>query len=151
MISFVFIGGIWVGHAGLTKLMRDADAISYGINLLMLLLVSTLPFSTALMVTHLEGPDVTPAVLIYGVNLLLASGTLSMLMFHLASERSLVADTVDDEELEQKVRHRWVAIGLNIVALAVAIVLPLAAVGLYLLATVVGLVLPLFRYRRRRS
>ena len=56
-----------------------------------------------------------------------------------------------DAELEQRVRQRWVAIGLNIVALAVAIVVPLAAVGLYLLATVLGLVLPLLRYRRRRS
>ena len=27
VISFVFVGAIWVAHAGMTKLMREADAI----------------------------------------------------------------------------------------------------------------------------
>jgi uncharacterized membrane protein len=150
LISFVFIGGIWVAHAGMTKLMREADAAAYGIDLLMLLFVGVLPFSTNLMVTHLQGPDVTAAVVIYGVNLLLASGTLSLLMFYIASERSLVHDHVDDEILEAKVRQRWGMIAVNIVAIAVAIAVPLAAVGLYLVTTVVGLALPLIRVRRRR-
>jgi uncharacterized membrane protein len=132
-------------------LMREADNISYGINLLMLLFVGVLPFSTNLMVTHLKGPDVSAAVIIYGVNLLLASGTLSLLMFYIASERSLVLDHVADETLEAKVRQRWAAIVLNIVAIGIALVLPLVAVGLYLVATLVGLVLPFVRLRRRRS
>ena len=107
LISFVFIGGIWVSHAGMTKLMREADGVAYGIDLLMLLFVAVLPFSTNLMVTHLEGPDVTVAVVIYGLNLLVASATLSLLMFYIASERSLVNATVADDELEAKVRRRW--------------------------------------------
>jgi uncharacterized membrane protein len=149
LISFVFIGGIWVAHAGMTKLMRDADGLAYAINLLMLLLVGVLPFSTNLMVTHLSGPDVGPVVLIYGVNLLLASLMLSLLMFYVASERSLVLDTVADETLEARVRQRWTTIGLTLAALAVAVVLPRAAVGLFLIVTLVGLVLPLIRLRRR--
>ena len=39
---------------------------------------------------------------------------------------------------------------LNIVAIAIALVLPLVAVGLYLVITLVGLVLPFLRLRRRR-
>ena len=97
----------------------------------MLLFVALLPFSTALMVTHLSGPDINAAVLIYGINLLLASLMLSLLMFDIVSERSLVLDKVADETLEAKVRHRWTVIAVNIVGIAVAIVLPLAAVGLY--------------------
>ena len=69
----MFIGGIWVSHAGMTKLMRHADTLAYGIDLLMLLFVGVLPFSTNLLVTHLSGPDVEAAVIIYGVNVLLAS------------------------------------------------------------------------------
>jgi uncharacterized membrane protein len=150
LISFVFIGGIWVSHAGLTKLMRQADGVSYGIDLLMLLFVGVLPFSTNLMVTHLSGPDVEAAVVIYGVNVLLASLTLSLLMFYIASERSLVVDGVADETLEAKVRQRWVVIALNVVAIAIAIVLPLAAVGLYLVMTFLALALPLIQLRRHR-
>jgi uncharacterized membrane protein len=150
LISFVFIGGIWVSHAGMTKLMRQADGVAYGIDLLMLLFVAVLPFSTTLMVTHLAGPDVEAAVVIYGFNVLLASLALSLLMFYIASERSLVLDDVADDTLEAKVRQRWIVIALNVVAIATALVLPLAAVGLYLLTTTIALALPLIEFRRRR-
>jgi len=150
VISFVFIGGIWISHAGMTKLMRQADGVSYGIDLLMLLFVAMLPFSTSLMVTHLSGPDVKPAVVIYGINVLLASLTLSLLMFYIASERSLIVDEVADATLEAKVRQRWIVIALNVVAIAIALVLPLAAVGLYLITTILALALPLVHLRRHR-
>ena len=150
LISFVFIGGMWVSHAGMTKLMRHADSLAYGIDLLMLLFVGVLPFSTDLMVTHLSGPDVEAAVIIYGVNVLLASLCLSLLMFYIASERSLVVDGVADETLEAKVRQRWVVIALNVVAIALAVVSPVAAVGVYLVMTFVALALPLIHLRRHR-
>ena len=151
LISFVFIGGIWVSHAGMTKLMRHADTLAYGIDLLMLLFVGVLPFSTNLMVTHLSGPDVEAAVIIYGVNVLLASLALSLLMFYIASERSLVVDGVADETLEAKVRQRWIVIALNVAAIALAVVAPLAAVGVYLVMTFLALALPLIHLRRRRA
>ena len=150
LISFVFIGGIWVSHAGMTKLMRHADSLAYGIDLLMLLFVGVLPFSTNLMVTHLSGPDVEAAVIIYGLNVLLASLCLSLLMFYIASERSLVIDGVADETLEAKVRQRWVVIALNVAAIALALVLPIAAVGLYLFMTFLALALPLIHLRQHR-
>ena len=150
LISFVFIGGIWVSHAGMTKLMRHADTLAYGIDLLMLLFVGLLPFSTNLMVTHLAGPDVEAAVIIYGVNVLLASLCLSLLMFYIASERSLVIDGIADETLDAKVRQRWVVIGLTVAAIALAVVVPIAAVAVYLVMTFVALALPLIHLRRRR-
>ncbi len=151
LISFVFIGGIWVSHAGMTKLMRHADTLAYGIDLLLLLFVGVLPFSTNMMVTHLSGPDVEAAVIIYGVNVLLASLCLSLLMFYIASERSLVLDEVADETLEAKVRQRWILIALNVAAIVLAIVSPLAAVGLYLVMTFLALALPLIHLRRHRQ
>jgi uncharacterized membrane protein len=151
LISFVFIGGMWVNHAGMTKLMRHADTLAYGIDLLMLLFVGVLPFSTNLMVTHLSGPDVEAAVMIYGLNVLLASLCLSLLMFYIASERSLVVDGVADETLEAKVRLRWIVIALNVAAIALAVVAPLAAVGVYLVMTFLALALPLIHLRRRRQ
>ena len=150
LISFVFIGGIWLSHAGMTKLMRQSDPLAYGIDLLLLLFVAVLPFSTSLMVTHLTGPDVEAAVVIYGLNVLLASLALSLLMFYIASERSLVLDGVADETLAAKVHQRWVLIGLNVAAIALAIVAPAAAIGVYVVMTFLGLALPLIHLRRRR-
>ena len=46
------------------------------------------------MVTHLNGADPDPAVLFYGVNLLLASIVLSLLILYLAREPSLLVDEI---------------------------------------------------------
>jgi uncharacterized membrane protein len=148
LISFVFIGGIWMTHAGMTALMRQADDVAYGIDLLLLLFVGVLPFSTSMMVSHLSGPDTTAAVVIYGLNVLLASLALSLLMFYIARERSLLVDGVADVTLAAKVRWRWVVIGLNVAAILLALVAPLAAVGLYLVMTFLALALPLIQMRR---
>ena len=71
-------------------------------------------------------------------------------MFYIASERSLVVDGVADETLEAKVRQRWIVIALNVAAIALAVVAPLAAVGVYLVMTFLALALPLIHLRRRR-
>ncbi|MCL4792126.1 MAG: DUF1211 domain-containing protein, partial [Gammaproteobacteria bacterium] len=55
-ISFAFIGGIWLVHSSLTRLMKRGDFVAYGANLLLLILVAILPYATSLMVTHLSGP-----------------------------------------------------------------------------------------------
>ena len=152
LISFAFIGGIWLTHAGLTKVMRRGDTVAYSLNLLLLLFVALLPFSTSLMVTHLDAPDVGMGVLFYGLNVLLASLTLSFLLFYVAREPGLAVDDIADERLERMYRQRWMVIALNILALIIAFIEPLFAVGLYLIMTALLLALPLLLglHRRRR-
>jgi uncharacterized membrane protein len=131
-ISFAFIGGIRITHSGATKYMKRGDAAAYGPNLLLLLLlfVGLLPFTTDLMVTHLSGPDVEISVLLYGVNVLLGSLMLSLLILYLAREPALLVDNIAEGTLRRLSRQRWTAIGLNVVAIALALVAPLVAVGL---------------------
>ena len=150
LMSVAFIGGIWITHSGMTKLMGHADVVSYGIDLLVMLFVGILPFATNLMVTHLSGPDSEVAVLLYGVNVLLASVALSMLMAYIARERSLVVDGVADATLQAKVRQRWWLIGLAVVGVVIAAIAPAVAVGLYLAMTIVGLILPMLAMRHHR-
>jgi uncharacterized membrane protein len=149
LISFAFIGGTWLVHATLTRMMKRGDSITYGVNLILLLFVALLPFSTQLMVTHLSATDVRAAVVVYGLNVLLASVTLSLLMFYVAREPALLVDEIADERLRQLYRERWIVIGVNLVALAAAFVAPQVAVGLYLVITVLLLALPLVSLRRR--
>ena len=101
------------------------------------------------MVTHLTAPDVGVAVILYGLNVLLASITLSLLMFYVAREPALVVNQIADETLRLLYRERWVVIGVNGFALATAFVAPLVAVGLYLVSTVLLLALPLVGLGRR--
>ena len=149
-ISFAFIGGIWIAHSGVTKFMKRGDAESFALNLLLLLFVGLLPFSTALMVTHLTGADAKPAVLFYGVNLLLASLVLSLLIRYLAREPSLLVDEIAEGTLRRITRQRWTSLGLNVLAIAVTLVAPKVAVGLYLVETTLLLIIPFLGLRRHR-
>jgi uncharacterized membrane protein len=106
LISFAFIGSIWLTHSALTRAMKGGDAAVYSMNLLVLLFTGVLPFSTSVMVTHLDARDVGGAVLLYGLNLLLASLTLSFLMFYVARQSALLVDEIDDEQLRRLYRRR---------------------------------------------
>jgi uncharacterized membrane protein len=151
LISFAFIGGMWITHARMTRLMKQGDAAVFGINLLVLLFIAVLPFTTSLMVANLTGPDVEVAVLIYGLNVLIASLLLSFLLVYISRDRRLVVDEVADETLAAIVHQRWIVIAVAIVAVAMALIAPMVAVGLYLVATVLLLVAPLIRLRRPRG
>ena len=74
LISFAFIGASWMAHAHTTRLMQGSDTLAAGLNLLALLLIALLPFSTSLMVSNLSGPDTGVAVLVYGLNILIGLG-----------------------------------------------------------------------------
>jgi uncharacterized membrane protein len=147
-ISFAFIGGIWIAHSGVTKFMKRGDPASFALNLLLLLFVGLMPFTTALMVTHLAGADAESTVLLYGVNLLLASIVLSLLIRYLAREPSLLVDDIAEGTLRRITRQRWTALELNVLAIAVALVAPKVAVGLYLVQTTLLLVIPFLGLRR---
>jgi uncharacterized membrane protein len=123
------------------------------LNLLLLLFVALLPFSTSLMVTHLDAPDIGAGVLLYGLNVLLASLTLSILLFYVAREPGLVVDDIADERLQGMYRQRWIVITINVIALIIAFFVPRVAVWLYLIMTILLLPLPLLGglHRRRHS
>jgi uncharacterized membrane protein len=151
LISFAFIGGSWNTHARMTRLMKRGDGLVSEINLLFLLFVAVLPFSTSLMVTHLSGPDVTVAVLIYGLNVLAASLMLTFLMAHLVRERALLTGDVADDTLVAMTRQRRSLNVIWIIGVLCALVVPPVAIGLYMVATAMLLVLPIIHLRRARG
>jgi uncharacterized membrane protein len=150
LISFAFIGGMWLTHSSLTKVMKRCDNMSAGMNLTVLFFVAILPFSTSLMVTHLSSPDAGTAVIVYGVNVFLASLMLSLLMIYVAQEPALAPDGIADERIKKLYRRRWLVLGTNAFAIAVAMVSPPLAVGLYLVTAVTVLFVPLLSLRHRR-
>jgi len=149
-ISFAFIGGIWITHSGVTKLMKRGDPAAYALNLVLLLFVGLLPFTTTLMVTRLGGEDEGVAALLYGVDLLLASLVLSALIVYLAREPALLVDNIAEGTLGRVTRQRWASIGLNVVGIALALVAPQVAVALYLVVSTMLLIIPLLGLRRHR-
>src|SRR4051794_16320833 len=52
-VSFAFIGGVWMARSSMTSFIKAVDASLMRLNLLLRLLVSFLPFTTAVVATHL--------------------------------------------------------------------------------------------------
>jgi len=130
--------------------MKQGDSIAYGLNLLVLLFVALLPFMTRLMVTRMSTPDNSIATFIYGLNVLIASLMLSLLMFYVARQPQLMVDQLADDSLKRLYRQRWIVIGLGALAVILALVAPFIALALYLVVAVIFLVLPLLGMYRAR-
>ena len=55
-VSFAFIGGVWIAHSHVTRFIKATDAALLRLNLVLLLFVSFLPFTTSLLANHLTTP-----------------------------------------------------------------------------------------------
>lgn len=150
LISFVFVGGIWISHSNATRLLAHGDAVLFRLNLVVLFCVSLLPFTTSVMATHLGGDGGDVAVALYGINLLVASLVLNAFIGYAARRPELVADEIVDSELTAIERGRRRLVGGQAIAAAVAIFLPGIAVAAYLLISLGFVVMPLVAARRAR-
>lgn len=148
LVSFAFIGGIWMRHSGITKLTRNSDSTLFGLNLVLLFMVSLMPFTTKLMATHLSGESSRMAVVVYGINLLVATAVLSVIMWYTAKNPDLVVDDIADEELKATGRRLRLSLVAGALGVAIGLVIPLAAVAFYFLQTILIFVLPLVSARR---
>ncbi len=150
LISFLTIGGAWLGHTALTDRLTRVDAIFLRVNLLVLLGVAVLPFPTRLMADALGKPDSERVfVTFYGLTLL----TIRILAFSLDeySRREHLYSTPDaDEELRTDQRKSLPIIIGYVIAILIGLALPRAAIGLYF-ALAVYLVVPFRQLARRMS
>jgi uncharacterized membrane protein len=70
-VSFYVIGVIWVTHHGLFALMTRVDRVLLFENLLLLMFVVAMPFTTATLADFIQSPhpaDARAAVLLYGLS-----------------------------------------------------------------------------------
>ena len=75
VVSFATVGAVWLGHAAVTHYLDHADAVLLRLNLLLLCVVSFLPFPTRLIAETLEHEDAGKvATTFYGLALLAATG-----------------------------------------------------------------------------
>jgi uncharacterized membrane protein len=65
LLSFLFIGVMWINHHRMFTHIRRADHGLLFFNLLLLLGVTVVPFPTAVLATHLEASDARTAAALY--------------------------------------------------------------------------------------
>jgi len=141
VVSFATIGAIWIGHTVITEYLDHADPVLIRLNLLLLLVVSFLPFPTRLLGEYIQEEQAERvATTVYGLTLLLASAALSLL-WRYAVRAHLVVPDATDEELELLTARVTPGLGGYVLLLVLGLFLPVAAVVGYLLVALF-LILP---------
>jgi len=131
--SFFTIGAVWLGHSGITGALRAADATLYRLNLLVLLLVSFLPFPTKLVSEYVREEDPERvAVVFYGLTMLALALALTAFIRYAVEHRRLVKDHIDEETVAAAMAHEP-SFALYGVAIGLGFLSPTLAVALYLL------------------
>lgn len=142
IVSFATIGAAWIAHTAITHYVDRTDTNFARINLLVLLVVSFLPFPTKLVAQYIRDEEaVRVAVTILGVNLLLIAVILYV-MWRYALSRSLIRPDADDEDVRVLTQRLTPSLAGYLVLIVIGLFFPLAAVFGYLLIALV-LVLPL--------
>ena len=143
-VSFAFIGGVWIAHSTMTRFLKAADPELMRLNLVLLLFVSFLPFTTAIAATHLfasnlslhevtvSSPTERVAAVLFGLNLTLAALMLYLMLRHAGRTSDVAADDLAEEELQAFATQRRSAVLLQASATVVGAFLPLLAVVFYL-------------------
>jgi uncharacterized membrane protein len=164
-VSFAFIGGVWIAHSNMTRFLKAADPDLMRLNLVLLLFVSFLPFTTAIAATHLFASNLSlhdltvassaerVAVVVFGLNLTLAALMLYLMLRHAGRAPDVAADDLAEEELQAFAQQRRSAVLLQASATIVGVFLPLLATVFYLVLAIFYLIDPirLVRSRPRRQ
>ena len=149
VVSFVTIGAGWLGHSIITEYVERADGLLIRLNLLLLMVVSFLPFPTRLLAEYIgENRPERVAATIYGITLFAAAALLSALWRH-AVRAGLVRADAADEELEALTTRLSPGLASYVVLIIAGLFLPIIAVIGYLFIALF-LILP-FDVRRQRS
>lgn len=148
IVSFAFIGGSWMAHSNMTRFIKAADAALMRLNLLLLLFVSFLPFSTSLMATNLNESGERLAVVLFGLNLTLAALLVNVVLHYASRTPGLAADDVAEAGLQAFEKERRLSVALLTAATVAGIFLPVVAVIVFLLISLVLLLEPIWRARR---
>jgi uncharacterized membrane protein len=130
LLSFLVIGAIWMAHHRLFTLVQRYDERLLWPNLLLLLAVAFLPFTTTLLTT---GSLASVPFAFYAGSLLIAA-LLKARLTRIALAPALVAANVPAEVIRSEMRRRWIMPVAAGVTLALAFVTtPWNALGMLLL------------------
>jgi uncharacterized membrane protein len=164
LVSFSFIGGVWIAHSNMTRFIKAADPTLMRLNLTLLLFVSFLPFTTAIVATHLfatflplshdtvlepGSPAERVAVVLFGLNLTLAAFMVYRVIRYAARTPGMAADDVAEEELQAFAGERRTAALFQGGATVLGAFVPVVAIVFYLAVSLVFVVEPLGRIRIR--
>ena len=124
-VSFCVIGIIWVNHHGLIDHLKRTDRVVLYLNLLVLMTVVFIPFSTALMAEHLKsGADETVAALFYALAFLAMGIAFNLYWTYIVKHRRELGVEIPDEEIRSMSIGFMIGTPIYLVAVAMAFISP---------------------------
>ena len=124
-VSFWVIGIIWVNHHGVIDHLQRANRTLLYFNLLVLMSVVLIPFSTALMAEHLKsGADEHVAAAVYAGAFVLMALAFGSMWEYITRHREELGVELSDAEVRSLTRSFHLGIPFYLVALAVAFISP---------------------------
>jgi uncharacterized membrane protein len=141
--SFWTIGGLWTVHHGIFRRLRRADGWILRLNLLLLMLVSFLPFPTALMAAALREPGAEEtAVLFYGATLFAITAVTAVLGRYAARRPELLEGDMTRADLLRTIARAEPSLGFYAVVLVLARLAPEVAAFGFLVISVLAVLAP---------
>jgi uncharacterized membrane protein len=131
LLSFVNIGTIWLNHHSIFSRLRSVDHGLALLNLLLLLVISALPFPTKVLGDALQGAtfaDQRTAALLYAGTFLAAATVFCALWLWASRGRRLLQRQMCDQAIRLRTERMVIAIPLFLIPCVVAIWHPIAAV-----------------------
>ena len=134
LISFVTLGVYWVAHHLHFHSIRRADRVLFWINILFLMTVGLIPFSTALLGEHYRSPL---AVSLYGIHMIAVSLVLQLHWSYATGRRRLVSPDMPDDFVRTVTHVILAGPAAYAVAVLLAWVSPWISLALYLLVNLI--------------
>ncbi|HET7660503.1 MAG TPA: TMEM175 family protein [Oryzihumus sp.] len=137
LVSFFIIGIIWVNHHALMALVARVDRVLLFVNLVLLLFVTTIPFTTSTLAAYLRegGADARVAVVLYGISMEGMAVSFTVILAHLVRHQ-LMREPVDPATGRRAVRR--FGLGTLVYPLVVLVGLVSAPLMLLLYAVLAG-------------
>ena len=131
LVSFAFIGIMWINHHRLFAHIARCDDLLLVLNLLLLLGVIAVPFPTAVLATHLGETDERTALILYNGTYVFIAVIFNMLWKYASSaKRHLLAKDVDGASVHKISRQYAFGPILYLIRLGLSWVNGAASLGL---------------------
>jgi uncharacterized membrane protein len=132
VVSFLTIGIIWINHSAMLRRLRSVDHSVLILNVLLLMTVGVLPFTTALMAAYLKSSSGEKlAAAIYGGSFLLMSIAFFTMQQHLMRRRvDLLQEHVTPEVRRAVIRRNFAGLLPYAIATAAAAISPYLTIAI---------------------
>jgi uncharacterized membrane protein len=132
-LSFIVLGTFWIGHHSLFHFVRKVNRGLLWLNLLFLLFITLLPFSTNILSGH---TNLQIPIVVYGINLLLISSVSLLQLGYLAHHAELSHDQLTPSWIANIRRRTSIPVVIVVASIAISFYKPNFALSTYWLLMV---------------